>query len=1743
MSQYQDGFTLSKPLQTRVGVDRVTFAIYSREELLRISVKEVHDPVLFDALGQPTSGGLYDPALGPIGKDDICGTCSLNFVHCPGHVGHIMLPVPVYNPLLLSALLMVIRAQCLNCGRMKEHPLRVYAFVLALRLLDRNLLQDAMNLQDEYTPRGRDEDELKDSLNGFYDRALKRAKQNSAGGNNQDGNTQHIQAYRHELVGSFMRHAMAIKKCHLCQAHAQTFTKEGSGNLFVKPLPAKFRTAMTQLLILEDGVSKVSHISQIQSNKYLTPLAAREYLRKLWYREPQFVEVMYGRDSTADMFFVDVLPVIPSRFRPPSKAGDMITENPQNVHMGRILNDIVNLKRQQLNTTGKDNAKDAVQSGTESNKVADTADLRRMLNAYAQLQNDVCALMDSSMSSNVPGTVQQPGVRQILERKEGIFRKHMMGKRVNYAARSVISPDPCIDAREVGLPLVFATKLTFPDPVTDYNVEVLRQAVINGPDVYPGATHVRHENGSLSALGNFSRDGRIALANLLLTPTASSDHGKSTNSMLRPRKVVLRHIKNGDMLLGNRQPTLHKPSIMGHVARILPGEKTIRLHYANCNTYNADFDGDEMNLHFPQDLQAQAEAREITMADHQYISTTDGKPLRGLIQDHVIAGTRLSSRDAFFSRQEYQSLLCAAFPRAVDAFITQPPALLKPKQFWTGKQVLSTVLANVTRGMEPLNLVSKSRLPGKMWGESNAEEGIVIFSGGDLMQGILDKSQFGASAKGMVHAVHELYGSMVAGDLLSCLGRLFNAYLQMQGFTLGISDMILNLPGKTTRRKMLDEVQKEKGIPEAHEFLGTSLPKKKGDKGFSEEEAAAVRSALSYRLTSAQERAAFDAVMKGKLNGVTSNVIATCLPNLLHKPFPLNNLAFMVNTGAKGSSVNFSQIACLLGQQELEGKRVPVMASGKTLPSFVAYDSSPRSGGFVRQRFIGGLRPQEYFFHCMAGREGLVDTAVKTSRSGYLQRCLIKHLEGCRVSYDNTVRDSDGSIVQFFYGEDGTDISKTSYLRDFEFNARNYYALLGKSSATLGSSLSADAAETERKEREVANMWSKINRQKSNASSNKDYVDDPVMSVLAPQHYIGSTSESFYDAVETHAHKIEAQTERKPGSDVVTRYTSEELDEDRFRTLMHLRYHQGLVDPGEAVGVLAGQAIGEPSTQMTLNTFHFAGFGAMNVTLGIPRLREILMTASENIKTPTMSIPVTEERKESAERLAVSMTRLTFDAVVEGLEVEERVLPYDKAMLERARCFQVVVQLVDKEVYTGDSMRMTFDTVLDVVENGLIPRAVRALKKAMGLKSDDEALAGGITLDDLGVGHVPVADRTAADDGDGVEVMDKKNDKKVKGAATKKSKKKAAAKKEDGEVAKALDTDSDSDVMDSGDEGEGDEDGISRAAKRQAKRDAEEGDEDDEEAMDMVEEEEDNEELDINENENDDEVKDGNDDADVSSSKKKKTTRSSGKKAKAAATASLNVSNPKINLMSPLAGMRSGNKANRTYINAYRDRIQAITDLMPEVAMYDIDDHRQQAIAFTLVLPGSDEKILAVDILQRIVSEMTLRSVPGVKKAFVVPNTKPDAEAPYNLNVEGVNIHHLWNHGEACSLLPKLSTNHVHAMLKTYGVEAARAVLTREIQSVFEVYGIGVDPRHLSLIGDYMTFEGGYRPFNRLGMRSNISPFAKMSFETTGAFLKEATEHHDSDDIRTPSAAIVVGNVCEVGTGVIDMGVPMASMA
>ncbi|KAF9314564.1 hypothetical protein BGZ91_005974, partial [Linnemannia elongata] len=1343
-------------------VTSVAFSFYDPEEVKQISVKQIVNPVLFDNLNHPTKGGLYDPALGPFSKQHICATCSLDHFACPGHFGHIVLPCPVYNPMFFPQMYQVLRSACLFCHQFRMSKCETHRFIAKLQLLNKGRFLESKEIdnipvsikkgrsKDAMEIDGQDslltEDEYIANVDAFVQKCLKNAVHG-----HEDYKTTVVNDERKRVIADFYRRATAKKKCENCFAFSPSYRKDGFAKIFEKPLTNKqklYNTAQgrreanilptVKKAVASDSDSASEHTedeeededddahmsSESDGDKKKAKKSDKKGKETKTKKSRNIIdsdddEVMDIKDNnkfltslhiqnTLQRLFT-ILPVAPTRFRPASVMGDKLFENPQNEHLGKILSTCERIR--DLTSTEKTDKADPAKA-TKSNS------FKYLIDAWIQLQHDVNSLIDSTKNPTIMrgGKLPPAGIRQGLEKKEGLFRKHMMGKRVNYAARSVISPDVNIETNEIGIPPVFATKLTYPEPVTHYNVKEMRRAVINGPSKWPGAAYVQHEDGALSSLANLSMESRIALANQLLTPQ-DNHSGVSTTSPYPTRtqptnKKVYRHLRNGDLLLLNRQPTLHKPSIMAHKARILPGERTIRMHYANCNTYNADFDGDEMNVHFPQNEIARAEAKLIANTDSQYLVPTSGAPLRGLIQDHVVAGVWMTLRGTFFDREEYQHLLYGSLRPEIDntgngKILTLPPSIWKPVPLWTGKDVITAILHNLTIGRPPLNMTAGAQVKAQYFGKGGEEESIVQIMDGVLVTGVLDKAQFGAKSFGLVHSCYEIYGGDIAGKLLSIFGRLFTRWTQRWAFTCRMDDLLLTPEGNKWRRDLQDG-GKEIGTKAQLKYakMECTVDQLKGSKKLQKD----FKSKLEVVLRSDEQLAGLDATMKSAVNELTTSVQNACIPNGLLKKFPHNNMQAMTVSGAKGSYVNVTQISCALGQQELEGRRVPIMVSGKSLPSFAPFDSSARAGGYIAGRFLTGIRPQEYYFHCMAGREGLIDTAVKTSRSGYLQRCLIKHLEGLKVGYDQTVRDSDGSILQFHYGEDSLDVIKQAHINQFKFSAENSLALIAKYRPAQVLPL-LDQEEALNHNRRVAR---------------KPHKYDPTLSLYSPSSYVGAVSEAFEK-------KLNDYVDKNPdgiiqSADGTVNKTSERykgLDKRKFKAMMYLRYMNSLVEPGEAVGLLAAQGI--------------------------------VMTASTKLKTPTMTLNIKPGVTESQlQSFCQDTSRLTLAQLIDNVQVTERLISKSAdTNFRRHKVFAIRLNLFREDEYLSE-YGVSAEDVESVIESQFVKklegailkdiRRFRSARKTKGTSSDD--IGKGTKVRSSGSDDLDVSKTNGAEDSD-----------------------------------------------------------------------------------------------------------------------------------------------------------------------------------------------------------------------------------------------------------------------------------------------------------------------------------------------------------------------------------------------------------
>ncbi|XP_036139810.1 DNA-directed RNA polymerase I subunit RPA1 isoform X2 [Monomorium pharaonis] len=1270
----------------------LVFSVFTANDIRNLSVTKIRTPLCFNILGHPLKGGLYDPALGTTrSSSEVCNTCGYNGSKCPGHFGHIELPVPVVNPLFHKPLSMLLKLSCLSCFTLQVPSYIKQLLSAKLKLLYQGQLSDLDNLDQEVTTiisSSQKEEErtecIRDVINTYMQNFFNRTRYSQTEPQDHENrvNIKNIIMQWHVYVESVLKQYVRNNKGGICvNCHDS--------------LP-KILTLQNKIMISNKGVgfSKEAHeVTHKLGTVMIMPDQSKEYLRRLWENERDFLEIivpcleLIDIEYPTDVFFFEVIPVLPPIVRPVNILNSQIVEHPQTHIYKSIIQDCLVLKNiiQTIQDGGTDHLPQEGRLVFE--QIKGITPVEKLHNAWQALQSNVNHLMDRDMNKT-PESINGQGLKQILEKKEGIIRMHMMGKRVNFAARSVITPDPDLNIDEIGIPEAFARKLTYPTAITPWNVVELRRLVLNGPDVHPGAVMVENEDGSIQAINSRDSTQREAIAKRLLM---TSDR---TNESFIGVKVVHRHLQNGDVLLINRQPTLHKPSIMAHKARVLKGEKTLHLHYANCKAYNADFDGDELNAHFPQNELARSESYNIANVSNQYLVPKDGTPLSGLIQDYMVSGVRLTTRGRFFSKTHYAQLVYIALMQ--DNIILLPPAIVKPKMLWSGKQVLSTVIINIIPSNKArINLISNTKIGAKEWQTEEPRrwkcgmefknpitmsEAEVIIRHGELLCGVLDKMHYGATPYGLIHCIYELYGGVCASRMLSAFGRLFQMFLQCDGFTLGVEDILITRKIDEKRKEIISNCRK---VGEAVQRSIVKVP----DNASMEEVRAKIEE--SY-WSNSKFRAQIDHKYKSTLDVYTNDINKVCLSTGLLKKFPDNNLQLMVQSGAKGSTVNTMQISCLLGQSELEGKRPPLMISGKSLSSFPAYDPTPRAGGFIDGRFMTGIRPQECFFHCMAGREGLIDTAVKTSRSGYLQRCLVKHLEGLSVNYDATVRDYDGSLIQFYYGEDGLDISGSRFLKkeQIEFLVDNKDAIID---TKLLECLKTDNGEITKMTKKIKKWESKNGsslRKRRISEFSKFSIENSEQSNNAKRKSIDSHSGRSKAALSLMKKWIKSKKEIKESyrvqctkcpDPVMSKYRqdiefgvlserieglindylsrSSKIKKSIFRDLLSIKVMKTICPPGEPVGLLAAQSIGEPSTQMTLNTFHFAGRGEMNVTLGIPRLREILMMASRNIKTPSMEIPFQSNLpnlEKQAKRLRLKLKKCVLSDVLKDITINRR---------------------------------------------------------------------------------------------------------------------------------------------------------------------------------------------------------------------------------------------------------------------------------------------------------------------------------------------------------------------------------------------------------------------------------------------------------------------------------------------------------
>ncbi len=761
-------------------------------------------------------------------------------------------------------------------------------------------------------------------------------------------------------------------------------------------------------------------------------------------------------------------------------------------------------------------------------------------------------------------------IRRRIEGKQGLVRQNLLGKRTDFTARTVITGDPGVSIRELGVPLSIANNLTFPERVTERNrAELTRLAAV-------GAQGTLRERGARFIVRRGGVRQNLGVSGCF-APLEDGD-------------VVERQLRDGDVVIFNRQPSLHKMSLMAHKVRVM-AHSTFRMNLSCTTPYNADFDGDEMNMHVPQTHEARAEAALLMTPPTQIVSPQSNRPVMAIVQDALLGAALLTQRDSFVDFAE----LCQLAMELPSAPLPVP-CILRPAARWSGKQVLSMLLPSVN--VQRLASTHADDEPAMTPSDTR-----VLVRAGTLLTGYTCKKTLGNVESGLVHVLCNDCGVERAADFVDGLQRVVSAWLSLRPVSVGVQDFVVDGAVRAQIQAALDAAY--------------ARVRALGAEG--------VEAAPGRTVAETLEEACCDVLNKAR--DAIGKLVTLAVPR--H-----NNMRLMTTVAAsKGSVLNVAQTIGCVGQQNVDGQR-PAPTNGRCLPCYPRAGGcvdDPHARGFVPSSYIGGLSLPEVFFHAMGGREGLIDTAVKTSETGYTQRRLVKTAEAMRVGYNRTVLDSTGTVVQWLYGDDGLDGAKVEAetpcllrLPRAEFAARCGEGLLPAYD-------------------EVRRCWQPSRRMHS-------FTNVARVVELAAQRAADGPAARREDVVAAAAPLLASL--RPIAAAIVEAELASSAARLRPAQLPWLvaelgrRLRGAMVHAGEMVGSIAAQSIGEPATQMTLNTFHSAGCASQRLLQGVPRLKE-LINATSNIRTPSLSVFVRSDGTEAGELASAQAVRssLVFTTV------------------------------------------------------------------------------------------------------------------------------------------------------------------------------------------------------------------------------------------------------------------------------------------------------------------------------------------------------------------------------------------------------------------------------------------------------------------------------------------------------------------
>ncbi|MFC4553423.1 MULTISPECIES: DNA-directed RNA polymerase subunit A' [Halorussus] len=913
--------------QTPKEIGEISFGLMDPEEYREMSATKIITADTYDDDGFPIDMGLMDPRLGVIDPGLECKTCGKHSGSCNGHFGHIELAAPVIHVGFTKLIRRLLRGTCRNCSRLL-------------------LTEEEMENYESQLTRTR---ELGQDLNDVTKAAIREARKKDrcpyCGEIQYDINHEKPTTYYEvqQVLTSEYSEKIAVAM--------QGKNEDGEEDEEREPMAPQELADQTDI--------DLSRVNDIMSGEFRPREADRKAIEKalsIDLTEEDMNKLMPSdiRDWFEDIPDADIatLGINPDRSRPEWMILTVLPVPPVTARPSITLD---NGQRSEDDLTHKLVDIIRINQRFMENREAGAPQLI-IEDLWELLQYHVTTFMDNEISGTPPARHRSgrplKTLSQRLKGKEGRFRGSLSGKRVNFSARTVISPDPTLSLNEVGVPERVAREMTQTMNVTERNKENARRYVANGPEGHPGANYVKRP------------DGRR------LKVTEKNCEELSTK--VEAGWEVNRHLVDGDIVIFNRQPSLHRMSIMAHEVVVMP-YKTFRLNTVVCPPYNADFDGDEMNMHALQNEEARAEARVLMRVQEQILSPRFGENIIGAIQDHISGTYLLTNENPHFNETQALDLLRAT---RIDELPDPSGTDDEGEPYWTGRDIFSELLPS-DLNMEFTGTVGEP----------------VVIEDGQLIEGTVAEDEVGEFGGDIVDTICKVYGNTRARIFINEVAALAMRSIMHFGFSIGIDDESIPVEAQERIDEAIDNAyDRVEELIETYENGDLeSLPGRTVDE--------TLEMKIMQTLGKARDSA----------GDIAEDHFADDNPAVV-----------MAESGARGSMLNLTQMAGCVGQQAVRGERINRGYEDRTLSHYKPDDLSAEAHGFVEHSYTGGLNPREFFFHAMGGREGLVDTAVRTSKSGYLQRRLINALSELETQYDGTVRDTSDTIVQFEFGEDGT---------------------------------------------------------------------------------------------------------------------------------------------------------------------------------------------------------------------------------------------------------------------------------------------------------------------------------------------------------------------------------------------------------------------------------------------------------------------------------------------------------------------------------------------------------------------------------------------------------------------------------------------------------------------------------------------------------------------------------------------------